>query len=156
MSKTSVSKALRLLALPAKLAISDPRVTGALLLAILYYPKTLQSILPSRAYPVVTSPGFIQALKIFLGLGVVRAVNNKLSQYVINNWKSKAKFVESQEIVLVTGGCSGIGLLMAKEFSKLGTRVVIMDISPPKTTLREHLSQTRRLSNPYHSQQTSF
>ena len=133
----SLSKPLRLLTLPIRLAIFDPRVTGALLLAILYYPEKLQSLLPSSAYPVITSPRFIQALKALLGIGIVGAVNNKLSQSVINNWKSNAKFVKSQEIVLISGGCSGIGLLMAKEFSKLGTKVVVMDVNPPKSTLRE-------------------
>lgn len=125
--------------LPIKLAIAEPRVTGALLLAILYYPEKLQSILPDRVYPVITSDRFIAALKGFLGLGVLRVVNNKLSEYVVNNWKSNAKFVKSQEVILISGGCSGIGLLMATEFAKMGTKVAVMDLNPPKTTLRELL-----------------
>ena len=142
----SLSKPLRYLTLPIKLAIAEPRVTGALLLAILYYPGKLQSILPDRVYPVITSDRFIAALKAFLGLGVLRVVNNKLSEYVVNNWKSNAKFVKSQEIVLISGGCSGIGSLMATEFAKIGTKVVVMDISPPKSTLREPLPSKIPLS----------
>lgn len=134
----SVSKAISVLTLPVRLTISDPKVTGALLLAILYYPEKLHSILPERAYSIVTSPRFIQALKVFLGLGVIRTVNRKLSEYVTNNWKSNAKFIKSQEVVLITGGCSGIGFLMAQEFSKLGTKVVVMDLSPPKIALRKY------------------
>jgi all-trans-retinol dehydrogenase (NAD+) len=138
----SLSKPINLLTLPIKLATSDPRVTGVLLLAVLYYPEKLRSLLPARAYEVVTSPRFIQALKAFLGFGVVRTVNNKLSQCVVNNWKSNAKFVKSQEVVLVTGGCSGIGFLMAQEFSKLGAKVVVIDLSPPKTPLRNYSPET--------------
>lgn len=92
------------------------------------------------------SDRFIAALKVFLGLGVLRVVNNKLSEYVVNNWKSNAKFVKSQEIVLISGGCSGIGLLMATEFAKTGTKVVVMDLSPPKSTLRELLPSKIPLS----------
>lgn len=133
----SLSQPLGLLTLPVKLAISDPRATGALLLAILYYPEKLRSILPDKIYPVVTSERFISGLKVLLGLGVLRAVNNKLSQCVLNNWKNNAKFVKSQEVVLVTGGCSGIGMLMATEFAKMGTKVAVMDLAPPKATLRK-------------------
>ena len=131
-----------LVSLPVKLALTDPRVTGALLFAVIYYPEKLRKVLPERTYEVVTSPRFIQALKAIVGLGVIRTVNKKLSQYVVNNWKSNAKFVKSQEIVLITGGCSGIGLGMAEEFSKMGTKVVVMDVNPPKTALRKFSSET--------------
>jgi hypothetical protein len=133
----SAAKAVSLLTLPAKLAVSDPRVTGALLLALIYYPEKLQSLLPPKVYSVVASPRFIQALKVFLGFGVLKSVNNKLSQYVVNNWMRDAKFVKSQEIVLITGGSSGLGLGMAQEFSKLGAKVVVTDVNPPKTALRK-------------------
>jgi hypothetical protein len=144
--KMSVSKAVRLLTLPARLVISDPKVTGALLFVILYYPERLQSILPERVYQIATSPRFIHALKVFVGLGVVRMVNRKLSEYVVNNWKSSAKFIKSQEVVLITGGASGMGFLMAQEFSKMGTKVVVMDVSPPKIALRKLLSHFPNVS----------
>ncbi|KAG0649589.1 Dehydrogenase RED2 [Hyphodiscus hymeniophilus] len=131
----SVSKAVKALTLPARLVIADPRATGTLLLAVLYFPDKLRSLLPERVYEVVTSPRFVRALKAFLGLGVARTVNNKLSQYVVNNWKSNAKFIKSQEVVLITGGCSGIGLGMVEAFSRMGTKVVVMDLSPPKTSI---------------------
>ena len=132
-----LSKAVRVLTLPVRVILSDPRVTGALLLAVLYYPEKLQSILPEKAFQVVNSPRFIQALKVCIGLGIVRAMNKRLSHYVVNNWMGNANFLQSQEIVLITGGCSGIGLGMAEEFSRMGTKVVVMDISPPKTSLRK-------------------
>lgn len=36
----------------------------------------------------------------------------------------------SNEIVLITGGASGLGRLMAKKFAKLGATVVIWDLNP--------------------------
>jgi all-trans-retinol dehydrogenase (NAD+) len=125
---------LHALTVPFRLAKS-PWVTGPLLLAILYHPEKLQSIVPKSLYPLITSPAFIKTLKIFLGISVVSKLNQKLSQLSFNNWKSDAKFVKSQELVLITGGSSGIGELMARYFAKVGVKVVILDVSPPKGSL---------------------
>jgi all-trans-retinol dehydrogenase (NAD+) len=55
-----------------------------------------------------------------------------ISDMALNNWKSPAKLIKSQELVLITGGSSGIGELMAKEFAAKGIKVVVLDLSPPK------------------------
>ncbi|KAH7323728.1 hypothetical protein BKA65DRAFT_407336 [Rhexocercosporidium sp. MPI-PUGE-AT-0058] len=122
----------RLLTTPIRFTLFDPRVTAALLIAAIYYPDKLRSILPTYFHSWISSPGFVKALTAFLGLGVVRGLNSKLSQYVSNNWKGSAKFLKSQEVVLITGGSSGIGELMAQDFAKRGVKVVVMDLRPPK------------------------
>lgn len=114
----------------------NPKLTGALLVALLYYPHKLKSIIPTRIQPYITSPAFIRALKGLLVFGILRGANNKLSQLVLNNWKKNAKFITSQEIVLITGGSSGIGEMMARDFSAKGVKVVVMDLNPPKTPFR--------------------
>ncbi|KAJ6447228.1 hypothetical protein O9K51_02003 [Purpureocillium lavendulum] len=43
------------------------------------------------------------------------------------NWK--------QEIVLITGGCSGIGEHMVRKFARRGVTVVVLDIAAPRTAL---------------------
>ncbi|KAM3074115.1 hypothetical protein ACMFMG_003064 [Clarireedia jacksonii] len=116
----------------------DPKLAGALLVALLYYPEKLQSIIPARLWPYVISPAFMRALKTLLVFGVLRKANSKLSQLGLNNWKSDAKFVKSQEVVLITGGASGIGEIMARDFSSKGVKVVVMDINPPKNPFREY------------------
>lgn len=127
----------RLLTAPIRFAAFDPRGTAALLIAAVYYPDKLRSILPPYLHSWISSPGFIRTLRVLLGLGVVRGLNRKLSQYWANNWKSDAKFLKSQEVVLITGGSSGIGELMAKDFAKRGVKVVVMDLRPPKNPFRE-------------------
>ncbi|KAF7896052.1 hypothetical protein EAF00_006067 [Botryotinia globosa] len=110
----------------------DPKLTGLLLVALQYYPDKLRSIIPTKIHPYIYSTAFIRALKVLLTLGIVRGINNKLSQLVLNNWKSNAKFIKSQEVVLITGGSSGIGESMTREFSSKGVKVVVMDVNPPK------------------------
>ncbi len=79
----------------------------------------------------------VRALSVFLGVGTVRKLNSKLSQLTANNWKADTKFVKSQELVLISGGTSGIGQLMARQFAEKGVKVVILDINAPKNSLRK-------------------
>ena len=128
---------LSLLTAPVRLALFDPRITAPLLVALLYYPDKLRSLLPEQFHHLITSQAVIRTLSVFLGLGIVRGVNRKLSQWVANNWKKDAKFIKSQELVLISGGTSGIGKLMAEDFARRGVKVVILDLNPPKAALRK-------------------
>jgi all-trans-retinol dehydrogenase (NAD+) len=128
---------LSILTAPIRLALFDPRVTTPLLIALLYSPENLQKLLPERVHPFITSQAVIRTLSVLLGWGVLRAVNRKLSQWTANNWKKDARFMKSQELVLISGGCSGIGKLMAEEFARRGVKVVVLDLNTPKSTLRK-------------------
>jgi all-trans-retinol dehydrogenase (NAD+) len=116
---------------------------GSLIFALLYYPDKVRSILPERLHPWISSPAVIRALSVLLGISILRGINNKVSQWVVNNWKRDAKFVKGQEIVLITGGSSGIGELMAAQFAKMGTKVVILDLNPPRTAIGEYIDFSR-------------
>lgn len=124
---------------PVRHAVGDYRFQLPLLLALLYSPEKLKSIVPERLYPLISSAAFIKGLKVLLGLNVARSINTALSRYSLNNWKSDAKFVTSQEIVLITGGSSGIGELVALSFANKGVTVVSMDVNPPKVPQRKPL-----------------
>jgi all-trans-retinol dehydrogenase (NAD+) len=128
---------LSILSAPLRLALFDPRVTGPLLVALLYYPEKLRELLPERVHLLITSRAVIRTLSVLLGLSILRGVNGKLSQWSANNWKKDAKFVKSQELILISGGTSGIGKLMAEEFARRGVKVVILDLNPPKAALRK-------------------
>ena len=134
---SSKLKPVRVITAPVRFALFDPRGTAAILIAAIYYPEKLRSILPAYFYSWISSPRFIKTLTALLGLGIVRGLNRKLSQYMSNNWKSDAKFIKSQEVVLITGGSSGIGELMAHDFAKRGVKVVVKDLRPPKKSFRE-------------------
>lgn len=136
MARSKNTTVQRILSAPVGLATS-PITAGALLYGILYQPEKLLSVLPTKLHPLITSPRFTTVLKGLVTLGAIRAVSNKLSDLAVNNWKGAQKFVKSQEIVLITGGASGIGEAMTKEFSKLGVKVIIVDIKPPANPLRK-------------------
>jgi all-trans-retinol dehydrogenase (NAD+) len=131
---------LSILIAPLRLALLDPRVTAPLVVALLYYPERLRHLLPERLHPLISSKAVIRTLSVFLGLSILRSVNGKLSQWSANNWKKDAKFVKSQELVLISGGTSGIGKLMAEDFARRGVKVIIWDLNPPKATLRKFKS----------------
>jgi hypothetical protein len=57
------------------LLLPDAWLTAPVLFALLYYPQRLQSILPARLHPLITSPRFIRALKVALGISVARKLN---------------------------------------------------------------------------------
>lgn len=135
---SSTTFPVRLLTAPLRYTLFDPRATAALLVAILYYPEKLRRILPPYLHFLTNSPKLIKTLTAFLSLGIVRGANRKLSQYAANNWKADAKFVKSQEIVLITGGASGIGELMAREFAGKGVKVIAMDLREPKVAFRRY------------------
>lgn len=130
--RSKANSPLSILTAPVRLALTDPRITAPLLVALVYFPSRLQSQLPPRLYGFLTSARVIQALEVVLGIGVLRSLNRTLSQWTVNNWQRDARFVKSQELVLITGGCSGIGELMARQFAEKGVKVVVLDVNPPK------------------------
>lgn len=129
--------ALKVLSAPIKLVFADFRLQIPLLLALIYYPDKLKEFVPARLYPWIASAGFLQGLKALVGLNVAGLLNKKLSKAVVNNWKRDAKFINSQEIVLITGGSSGIGELVALSFARKGVKVINLDVNPPKKAQRK-------------------
>ncbi len=95
-----------------------------------------------RLHPLISSQAVIRTLSVLLGLSIVRGVNRKLGEWAANNWQKDAKFIKSQELVLLSGGTSGIGKLMAEEFARRGVRVVILDLNPPKQELRRSFPES--------------
>lgn len=115
--------------------LGNPKLTGPILLSILLYPQHLQSIIPANLPWLRTA--LVRTLGFFFSISIVKLTSAKLSQWGLNNYRPDAKFVKSQELVLITGGTSGIGELTAREFAKQGVKVVVIDIHPPKDPLRK-------------------
>ena len=76
-----------------------------------------------------------------LALGVVGSVNKKFNQLALNAYRGndeRKRWVWKQEIAIVTGGCSGIGLLLVKRLLQRGVKVAILDIQELPPALESH------------------
>lgn len=116
----------------------EPLFTGPLLLYTLrLIPQIPDNLLPdilNRVTPYIDRSKATTILATLFGLGVLRKVNNWLSDQAANNFTSD-KYDWSKELVVVTGGSSGLGELVTKDLSRRGIRVVVIDIMKPKYEL---------------------
>ncbi|KAK6201932.1 hypothetical protein LQW54_009246 [Pestalotiopsis sp. IQ-011] len=62
-------------------------------------------------------------------------LNKALNRRVTGGRGAKDAFKPEREIVLITGGSSGLGLLMAEMFAKRAVKVAVIDVNPSKSPL---------------------
>jgi hypothetical protein len=137
--KSNRSLSPKLLVSALRTTVSSPLFTGPLLFGLLYYPRRMRSVLPPGLARIVYSKGFIQTLKVLLFIGVLKATNRFLSQRALNNAVEDSTWDWKKEIVLVTGGSSGIGEIVTRKLAERGIKVIVLDIIPPKEELRKFL-----------------
>ncbi|KAH7328998.1 dehydrogenase/reductase SDR family member 8 precursor [Stachybotrys elegans] len=77
----------------------------------------------------ILHPTALGKIKTLLYLGLARVAANWLSDQTVNNWTND-KYDWSKEIVLVTGGASGIGAQIVKLLEEKGITVVVLDVQP--------------------------
>lgn len=93
--------------------------------------------LPVRAQGALSSLLARKLLAALLALSILRHINRTLSRLVLNNWQSD-HWDWSKELVLLTGGCSGIGKQVAADLAERGIKVVVVDIREPQDPLRSY------------------
>jgi all-trans-retinol dehydrogenase (NAD+) len=121
----------------------EPVATGALLYFLTTNPSNLRDQFSSiTGINAITLQALATPLKWLFSLGLLRRFHNAMTTLAFNNWQFRRqgepwKFADDKlpELVLITGGCSGFGRLMAKDFSN-HARVVILDIQEPPEDLK--------------------
>jgi FlaA1/EpsC-like NDP-sugar epimerase len=93
--------------------------------------------LPEPAQGVVRAPLAQKAAALVVALSAVRAANQCLGRWAADNWQSAKPWRTERELVLITGGCGGIGRHIMEDLARTGVRVVILDVVEPKFKLRE-------------------
>ncbi|KAL2871278.1 hydroxysteroid 17-beta dehydrogenase 11 [Aspergillus lucknowensis] len=81
-----------------------------------------------------------KAVVALVALILFRRVNRALTNYSLNNWSRSREWDNKNELVLITGGCSGIGKQIAVGLARKGVRVVVLDIQEPVFTLGENIA----------------
>ncbi len=92
--------------------------------------------LPPSLQNILLHPLAPKAFLVVLALALLRLTNRALTSWSLNNGENVGKWNADRELVLLTGGCSGIGKQMVFDLAKTGTRVVILDIQEPTFSLR--------------------
>lgn len=111
----------------------QPLLTGPLLYGLLKYPDVIQQW-PGLT-KLVIGPA-IQSIGVLFGLGILTRVNSWLSRLAVNNYSVNSSWDWKKEIILLTGGSSGIGAKIAAKLAEGGSQVVILDVNPPSWKLR--------------------
>ena len=99
--------------------------------------QSLFSLLPPNVQDYLSRPLVRKAVAIVVALQLLRGVNRYLSQQAQNNWVRARPWNSSRELVLLTGGSSGIGKQIMLDLSKLNVRTIIVDVKEPDFRLRE-------------------
>lgn len=98
--------------------------------------KAMVSRLATNVTTRVPQPtGFKTASGVLLVLGITYGLNKAINSYALGHRRATDVWDWTREIVVVTGGSSGIGELIVRRLAQRGIKVVIMDINPPQDAL---------------------
>ncbi|KAJ5287058.1 NAD(P)-binding protein [Penicillium angulare] len=92
---------------------------------------------PMNQYSIIPKLGIGLGALCFVGL--ISRTNSYLSQRALNRLYGSTTWNRSEEIIVVTGGSSGIGAAIVKELATRGTKVIIFDINEPQEQLRSNI-----------------
>lgn len=95
-----------------------------------WYPEASSRIL-SRLTQDAVGLGAAKAAVTAVLVGLLYRAHKHLERLALNNFVADDTWDWSREVVLVTGGSSGIGAAIVNDFSARGITVVNLDISPP-------------------------
>lgn len=119
------------MALSSELSALSARIVNKLPRPALVLLGSLYSTL-SRIYQV---PGARLVSKLLVAFGVLYGINKKLNSSALRVQGASRPWKWHQEVVLVTGGSSGIGAVMVRKFAQQKIKVAIIDINPPQDPL---------------------
>ncbi|TKA64530.1 hypothetical protein B0A49_10084 [Cryomyces minteri] len=120
---------------PIRGILLQPILTAAVVLASMKKPQDVSNMLSIVSTGKVSPAVFDRTMKVLLGAGILYRLNNLLTKLVLNNWVSDRTWDWKREVVLVTGGCSGIGELIVHKLTEKNIKVAVLDINPPRSPL---------------------
>ncbi|KAL8654336.1 MAG: hypothetical protein Q9210_001573 [Variospora velana] len=123
----------------SSLRYNDARLTADVLLRLFQNTLLNPSItLPIYLLSLYTQTGqklvsghdiALSRVKLLVYAGILRWINNFLSNSAANNWNN-SKYDWDKEVVVISGGSDGIGKSVALLLAEKGAGVAILDIQP--------------------------
>lgn len=92
--------------------------------------------LPHQVQRFILLPSVRKGLAFLAAWKTLSALNSYISYQTQNNWVRLGPWDPSKELVVLTGGCSGIGKQILDDLTKFGVKVIILDIQDPTFELR--------------------
>ncbi|EHL02217.1 putative Short-chain dehydrogenase/reductase family 16C member 6 [Glarea lozoyensis 74030] len=131
----------RTLSKPIRARIENVVFQSAIIALVLNYLPRLSEYIPYGFSRQALSaiPLARKLLKILWGFAIVKNLSGIASHVALNSWKTN-EWNDEQEIVVVTGGSSGIGALVVRGFAERGAKVAILDLQEPKESLGPNIS----------------
>lgn len=113
----------------------QPIFTVPALIAALRWPDRVDAIVADvlRTARPGTTQKLQRPLAFLAAIGATLQLNRYLTRRSANNWTTDNTYDWETEIVLVTGGSSGIGLAVVRAFTSRGIKVVSIDVNDPPT-----------------------
>ncbi|KIW83625.1 hypothetical protein Z517_02871 [Fonsecaea pedrosoi CBS 271.37] len=93
--------------------------------------ESLISRLPGLLQRVLRSPVAQKGFIAWIVWRVLKSASNRYSQLKVNNFTLQKPWDPTRELVVLTGGSSGIGYCIAQDLVAIGLRVAILDIQEP-------------------------
>lgn len=115
----------------------SPFLSGPVLLATIYAPDAVNNALASIAerlpeqIPVTLDLVVVRKIAIaWFALGIIRTINRFLNTMAHNSWRIRpaGDWDWKNEIAVVTGGSSGIGLSITQKLTAMGISVAVLDV----------------------------
>jgi len=118
-------------ALIQKVAL-EPLITAPLLYLLIRKPQVFRDTVLRRLPSLNDNTALVTALKWLVGLGIGRNISYLMNKWALNNWQlrtTKSQWDWKNEVVVVTGGCSGFGEKVSIGLAEKGLKVVVLDVS---------------------------
>lgn len=94
------------------------------------------SHLPEPAQHILRAPLAQRVLALLAALHILRVASRSLSHRTLNNWQSVKAWNPQRQLVVLSGGCSGIGKQIMIDLAKTGVKIVMLDLNEPDFRLR--------------------
>jgi hypothetical protein len=102
--------------------------------------QTLFDKLPHQVQRFILIPSVRKGLAFLAAWKTLGVINRYISHQAQNNWVRLGPWDPSKELVVLTGGCSGIGRQILEDLTRLNVKVIILDVQEPIFELRMSIS----------------